>query len=85
MIVHSQKFGYFGHWLSDVNTLEKKNCDTHLVFIWNTSAKNMYDCTQFYRIRGEGVQGASPSPAQGMFSLLGLDGMIGKVDTYGYL
>ena len=33
MSVHSQKFGYFGHWLSDVNTLEMKNFDTHLVFI----------------------------------------------------
>ena len=36
MYVCSQKFGYFGHWLSDVNTLEMKNFDTHLVFIWNT-------------------------------------------------
>ena len=34
MYVHSQKFGYFGHWLSDVNTLEMKNLDTHLVFIF---------------------------------------------------
>ena len=33
MYVRSQKFGYFGHWLSDVNTLEMKNFDTHLVFI----------------------------------------------------
>ena len=31
MYVRSQKFGYFGHWLSDVNTLEMKNFDTHLV------------------------------------------------------
>ena len=31
-----RKFGYFGHWLSDVNTLEMKNFDTHLVFICNT-------------------------------------------------
>ena len=30
MYVHSQKFGYFGHWLSDVNTLEMKNFDTHI-------------------------------------------------------
>ena len=29
MYVRSQKFGYFGHWLSDVNTLEMKNFDTH--------------------------------------------------------
>ena len=36
MYVHNQKFGYFGHWLSDVNTLEMKNFDTHLVFICNT-------------------------------------------------
>ena len=36
MHVNSQKFGYFGHWLSDVNTLEMKNFDTHLVFICNT-------------------------------------------------
>ena len=28
MYVRSQKFGYFGHWLSDVNTLEMKNFDT---------------------------------------------------------
>ena len=34
--VRSQKFGYFGHWLSDVNTIEMKNFDTHLVFIRNT-------------------------------------------------
>ena len=33
MYVRSQKFGYFGHWLSDVNTLEMKNFDTRLVFI----------------------------------------------------
>ena len=33
MYVRSQKFEYFGHWLSDVNTLEMKNFDTHLVFI----------------------------------------------------
>ena len=37
MYVRSQKFGYFGHWLSDVNTLQMKNFDTHLVFICNTS------------------------------------------------
>ena len=36
MYVHSQKFGYFGHWLSDVNTLEMKHFDTYLVFICNT-------------------------------------------------
>ena len=36
MYVRSQKVGYFGHWLSDVNTLEMKNFDTHLVFICNT-------------------------------------------------
>ena len=36
MCVHSQKFGYFGHWLSDVKTLEMKTFDTHLVFICNT-------------------------------------------------
>ena len=34
--VCSQKFGYFGQWLSSVNTLEMKNFDTHLVFICNT-------------------------------------------------
>ena len=33
MYVRSQKFGYIGHWLSDVNTLEMKNFDTHLFFI----------------------------------------------------
>ena len=27
MYVRSQKFGYLGHWLSDVNTLEMKNFD----------------------------------------------------------
>ena len=37
MYVCSQKFGYIGHWLSDVNTLEMKNFDTHLFFICNTS------------------------------------------------
>ena len=37
MYVRSQKFGYIGHWLSDVNTLEMKNFDTHLFFICNTS------------------------------------------------
>ena len=36
MYVSSQKFGYFGGWLSDVNTLEMKNFDTRLVFICNT-------------------------------------------------
>ena len=36
MYVPSQKFGHFGHWLSDVNTLEMKNFDTHLVFTCNT-------------------------------------------------
>ena len=35
MYVRSQKFGYFGHWLSDVSTLQMKNFDTHLVFIRN--------------------------------------------------
>ena len=35
MHVRSQKFGYFGHWLSHVNTLELKNFDSHLVFICN--------------------------------------------------
>ena len=35
-MVNSQKFGYFGHWLSDVNTPEMKHFDTHLVFICNT-------------------------------------------------
>ena len=36
MYVRSQKFGYFGHWFPDVNTLEIKNFDTHLVFISKT-------------------------------------------------
>ena len=36
MYVRSQKFGYFGHWLSEVNTLEIKHFDTYLVFICNT-------------------------------------------------
>ena len=36
MYVRSQKFGYFGHCLSDKNTLEMKHFDTHLVFICNT-------------------------------------------------
>ena len=36
MYVRSQKLGYFGHWLSDVNTLQMKNFDTHLFFICNT-------------------------------------------------
>ena len=36
MYVRSQKLEYFGHWLSDVKTLEMKNFDTHLVFICNT-------------------------------------------------
>ena len=40
MYVHSQKFGYFGHWLSDVNRLEMKNFDTHLVFIAILSITN---------------------------------------------
>ena len=30
MHVRSQKFGYIGHWLSDVNTLDMKNFDTHV-------------------------------------------------------
>ena len=34
--VRSQEFGYFGHWLSDVNKLEMKNFDTDLVFICKT-------------------------------------------------
>ena len=37
MYVRNQKFGYMGHWLSNVNTLEMKNLDTHLFFICNTS------------------------------------------------
>ena len=28
MYVRSQKYGEFGHWLSDVSTLEVKNFDT---------------------------------------------------------
>ena len=36
MYVCSQKFGYFGHWLSDANTLEMENFHTHLVFICKT-------------------------------------------------
>ena len=28
LYVRSQTFGYFGHWLSDKNTLEVKNFDT---------------------------------------------------------
>ena len=46
MYVRSQKFGYFGHWLSDVNTIEMKNFDTHLVFICNTFS---YYITNSYR------------------------------------
>ena len=42
MYVRSQKFGYMGHWLSDVNTLEMKNFDTHLFFICNTNYKSNY-------------------------------------------
>ena len=34
--VSSPKNRIFGHWLSEVNTLEMKNFDTHLVFISNT-------------------------------------------------
>ena len=37
MYVFSLKFEYFGHWLSDVNTLQMKTFDTHLFFICNTS------------------------------------------------
>ena len=33
MYVNSQIYGYFGHWLSDVNTLEMKIFGTHLVFL----------------------------------------------------
>ena len=36
MYVRRQKYGYFGHCLSDVSTLEMKNFDIHLVFICNT-------------------------------------------------
>ena len=36
LYVRSQKVRYFGHWLSDENTLEVKNFDTQLVFICNT-------------------------------------------------
>ena len=36
MYVRSQKFGYFGHWLSDVNTLEMRNFETHSVFVCKT-------------------------------------------------
>ena len=32
-VLTRQKFGYFGHWLSDVNTLEMKNFDKYSVFI----------------------------------------------------
>ena len=32
MYVRSQKIGYFGHWLSDVNTLEMKNFDTFSLY-----------------------------------------------------
>ena len=39
MYVRSQEFGYFGHWLSNVNTLEMKTFDTHLVFICNYKPK----------------------------------------------
>ena len=39
MYVHSQKLGYFRHWLSDVNTLDMKNFDTHLVFTSITNQK----------------------------------------------
>ena len=35
MYVHTQNFRYFGQWLSDVNTFEMKNFDTHIVFICN--------------------------------------------------
>ena len=38
MYVRSQKFGYLGHWLSDISTLQMKNFDTHLFFICNTSS-----------------------------------------------
>ena len=33
-VVGNTKFS--GHWLSEVNTLEMKNCHTHLVFIRKT-------------------------------------------------
>ena len=39
MYVRSQEFGYFGHWLSDVNTLEMKNFDTHLSLYAITNQK----------------------------------------------
>ena len=32
MYVTSPKYGIFGHWLSEVNTLETKNFHTPLVF-----------------------------------------------------
>ena len=32
-MLSSPKYGIFGHWLSEVNTLELKNVHTHLVFI----------------------------------------------------
>ena len=31
MYVRSQKFGYIGHWSSDVNTLEMKNFNTFIL------------------------------------------------------
>ena len=34
MYVRGSKYGIFGHWLSEVNTLEIKNFHTHLVFIF---------------------------------------------------
>ena len=36
MYVNSQKYGYFEHQLSDVNTLEMKIFGIYLVFICNT-------------------------------------------------
>ena len=40
MYVRGQKFGYFGHWLSDLNTVEMKNFGTHLVFICQKFQRN---------------------------------------------
>ena len=71
MYVRSQKFVYFGHWLSDVNTHEKKTFDTHLVFICNTfnhkakiSTKPQFACSKFWGLSGSEDKGGGDNSIQ---------------------
>ena len=51
MYVRSQKYRYFGHRFSDESTLEMKNFDTHLVFIFNTFNYHSFSEPNIYLAR----------------------------------